>query len=91
MLGINMARWFITGIAALFLSTGTARAVEIPKQYRGDWCQTKWQTIIYKRGLKDCSGAELEIRRTYWNTIETTCTLTGMPKRRPARSRAQAA
>jgi hypothetical protein len=44
-------------------------AVEIPKQYRGDWCQTKWQTI-YQRGFKNCSGAELEIRRTYFNTVE---------------------
>ena len=63
----------------LFLATGTVRAVEIPKQYRGDWCQTKWQTI-YKRGLKDCSGAELEIRRTYWNTVESTCTLSAIRK-----------
>jgi hypothetical protein len=38
----------LIGIAALFLATVVAHAVEIPKQYRGEWCQTKWQTI-YKR------------------------------------------
>jgi hypothetical protein len=66
-------------IVVLFLVTGTAHAVEIPKQYRGDWCQTKWQTV-YKRGLKDCSGAELEIRRTYWNTVESTCNVLSVRK-----------
>jgi hypothetical protein len=74
-----MKKILITGIAALFLATGTAHAVEIPKQYRGDWCQTKWQTV-YKRGLKDCSGAELEIRRTYWNTVESTCNVLSVRK-----------
>jgi hypothetical protein len=30
-----MKKLLLTGIAALFLATGTAHAVEIPKQYRG--------------------------------------------------------
>src|SRR5262245_46280943 len=62
-------------IAALFLATGTAHAVEIPKQYRGAWCDTKWPTI-YKR----CSGADFEITRTYWTTVESTCTVLAIHK-----------
>jgi len=35
----------LTGVAALLLATGTAHTVEIPKQYRGAWCETEWRTI----------------------------------------------
>jgi hypothetical protein len=118
---------FLTGIAALFLATGTAHAaeiwtkeksegnwgepakgkpwkivcaerhlqdgevaetrleaaaykaclahVEIPKQYRGAWCETKWQTI-YKR----CPGADFEVKRTYWTTVESTCNVLSVRK-----------
>src|SRR5262245_1399315 len=75
----NVKRLRLLSVAALFLATGTGHAVEIPKQYRGDWCQSKWQTI-YQRGFKNCSGAELEIRRTHFNTVESTCTLSTIHK-----------
>jgi hypothetical protein len=51
------------------------RPVEIPKQYRGAWCETKWSTI-YKR----CSAADFEITRTYWTTVESTCTVLAIHK-----------
>jgi len=35
-----MKKLLLTGIAVLLLATGTAQAVEIPKQYRGAWCPT---------------------------------------------------
>jgi hypothetical protein len=70
-----MKKFLLTGIAALLLATGTAHAVEIPKQYRGAWCDTKWPTI-YKR----CSGADFEITRTYWTTVESTCTVLAIHK-----------
>jgi hypothetical protein len=65
----------LSGIAALFLATGTAHAVEIPKQYRGAWCETKWQTI-YKR----CPDADFEVKRTYWTTVESTCNVLSVRK-----------
>jgi hypothetical protein len=52
-----------------------AHAVEIPKQYRGAWCETKWQTI-YKR----CSDADFEVKRTYWTTVESTCNVLSVRK-----------
>jgi hypothetical protein len=70
-----MKKVFLTSIAALLLATGTAHAVEIPKQYRGAWCETKWRTI-YKR----CPSADFEIKRTYWTTVESTCTLSAIRK-----------
>ena len=56
-----MKKLFLTGIAALFLATGTAHAGEIPKQYRGEWCLTKWGTI-YRR----CTQGDLIIDRLGW-------------------------
>jgi hypothetical protein len=52
-----------------------AHAVEIPKQYRGAWCETKWQNI-YKR----CSDADFEVKRTYWTTVESTCNVLSVRK-----------
>jgi hypothetical protein len=76
-----MKKTLLTGIAALFLATGTAHAVEIPKQYRGVWCHTRWDTI-YER----CSDPDqgLEIKKTSWVTGELyggiTCTLSTIRK-----------
>jgi hypothetical protein len=38
------------------------KAPEVPKQYRGEWCKTNWQTI-YKR----CKSGELIIDSTDWH------------------------
>jgi hypothetical protein len=68
-------RAHVSLIAALFLATGAAHAVEIPKQYRGFWCPTQWQTV-YKR----CRVSDFEVTRTYWTTVESTCTLSAIRK-----------
>jgi hypothetical protein len=69
---------FIAGIAALFLATGTAHVVEIPKQYRGEWCATKWKTI-YKR----CRSADaFSVLRDAWGVDDESCTLTAIRKSR---------
>ena len=52
-------------------------AVEIPKQYRGAWCETRWQTI-YER----CSSADFKIKRTYWTTVESNCKVLSVRKSR---------
>jgi hypothetical protein len=70
-----MKTLLLTSVAALFLVTGTAHSVEIPKQYRGAWCETKWQTI-YKR----CPSADFEVERTFWTTVESTCTVLSVRK-----------
>jgi hypothetical protein len=75
MMTYQMKKLFLTGIVVLFLVTGTAHAVEIPKQYRGAWCETKWQTV-YKR----CSAADFEVARTYWTTVESTCNVLSVSK-----------
>jgi hypothetical protein len=67
-----MKRLFPIGIAALLLATGTAHAVDIPKQYHGGWCPTKWQTI-YKRCSED--EAEFGIESEGWGTGDSFCTL----------------
>jgi hypothetical protein len=70
-----MKKLLLAGVAVLFLATGAAHAVEIPKQYRGAWCETKWRTI-YKR----CPSADFEIKQTYWTTVESTCTVSAIRK-----------
>jgi hypothetical protein len=71
-----ITRALITGVAALLLATGTAHAAEIPKQYHGAWCQTKWKTI-YKR----CRSADfIEIGRTWWGIDDEGCTLSTIRK-----------
>jgi len=72
-----MKKLFLSGIAALsVLSASAACAVEIPKQYRGAWCQTKWKTI-YKR----CRSADfIEIGRTWWGVDDEGCTLSAIRK-----------
>jgi hypothetical protein len=57
------------------VTTRAAHAVEIPKQYRGAWCETEWQTI-YKR----CRSADFEVERTFWTTVESTCTVLSVRK-----------
>jgi hypothetical protein len=73
--GLPMKRLALIAIAALFLATGAAHAAEIPKQYHGAWCQTKWKAI-YKR----CPGADFEVTRTYWTTVESTCEVLSVRK-----------
>jgi hypothetical protein len=69
---------FIASVAALFLATGTAHVVEIPKQYRGEWCATKWKTI-YKR----CRSADaFSVLRDAWGVDDESCTLTAIRKSR---------
>jgi hypothetical protein len=72
----TMTRFFIAGIAVLLMATSAAHAAEIPKQYRGTWCYTEWQTI-YER----CSGKTgivfTEIKSTAWGSD---CTLTAISK-----------
>jgi hypothetical protein len=57
-----MKKLLLTGVAELFLATGAfmalrpAQAADIPQQYRGHWCETKWQTI-FRRCAK--SGDEM--------------------------------
>src|SRR5262249_44785227 len=58
----------LAGIAALLLAIGTAHAAEIPKQYHGEWCSTKWDTI-YKR----CAQGDLIIDRTGWGWEDNSC------------------
>ena len=65
----------ILGLAILMTSVVAAAAAEIPKQYRGAWCDTQWRTI-YKR----CSNADFEVERTYWTTVDETCTLSAIRK-----------
>jgi hypothetical protein len=65
----------LTGVAALLLATGTAHAVEIPKQYRGEWCLTQWQTI-YKR----CPSGEVIIDRTSWSSEDEACNCSAIRK-----------
>jgi len=37
----------LTIIAALmFMALRPAQAADIPQQYRGHWCDTKWETIL---------------------------------------------
>src|SRR5262245_60116229 len=50
------------------VALGAAHAAEIPKQYHGFWCPTKWNTIF-----KRCSAADFEITRTYWTGVDRTC------------------
>jgi hypothetical protein len=67
---------FTASIAALLLATGTAHAVEIPKQYRGEWCNTKWKTI-YKR----CRSANaFSVLRDAWGVDDEGCTLMAIHK-----------
>jgi hypothetical protein len=63
------------GMLALFLATEAAHAVEIPKQYRGEWCSTQWETI-YKR----CPSGEVIIDRTSWSVEDETCTYSAIRK-----------
>jgi hypothetical protein len=65
----------LAGVAALFLATGAVHAVEIPKQYRGEWCLTQWQTI-YKR----CPSGEVIIDRTSWSSEDEACTYSAIRK-----------
>jgi hypothetical protein len=67
----------LAGIAALFLATGAAHAVEIPKQYRGVWCGTKWETIHERCPPSDYA---IEINRTNWTREQSTCTLSAIHK-----------
>src|SRR5262245_27407362 len=68
MLGINMARWFIAGIAALFLATGAAHADTLPSKMLGNWCQvtTQEHRQTYARGA--CNG--INLRRDGYETGE---------------------
>jgi hypothetical protein len=70
-----MKTTLLAGVAVLFLATGTAHAAEIPKQYRGLWCQTKWNTI-----WKRCPDGELEIARRGWGMEDEDCALTAIRK-----------
>jgi hypothetical protein len=51
----TLARTTIAIALMLFGTIIGARAAEIPKQYRGEWCVTKWETI-YKRCSKDSAA-----------------------------------
>src|SRR5262249_25338235 len=51
---------------------------EIPKQYRGEWCATKWKTI-YKRCR---SGNAFSVLRDAWGVDDESCTLTAIRKSR---------
>jgi hypothetical protein len=68
-----MKKLLLTGIAALFLATGAARAAEIPKQYRGTWCYTEWRTI-YERCSDETGIVFTKIKSTTWEN----CTLTAI-------------
>jgi hypothetical protein len=50
----------------------------IPKQYRGEWCATKWKTI-YKRCR---SGNAFSVLRDAWGVDDESCTLTTIRKSR---------
>jgi hypothetical protein len=65
---MKIALTIVSSIAALFLATGAAHAVEIPKQYHGQWCATEWNTI-YKR----CPVGELIIDQTAWSSDDSDC------------------
>jgi hypothetical protein len=51
---------------------------EIPKQYHGEWCQTKWKTI-YKRCR---SGTAFSVLRDSWGVDDENCTLVEIRKSR---------
>jgi hypothetical protein len=58
------------------LTTRAARGAEIPKQYRGEWCQTKWQTIF-----KRCkTGDALTVLRQVWGVDDEGCELVSIRK-----------
>jgi len=45
------------------------RAADIPQQYRGHWCETKWRTI-YKR----CTAGDMIVERDGWGVEDEGCT-----------------
>ena len=44
-------------------------AADIPQQYRGHWCETKWRTI-YKR----CTAGDMIVERDGWGVEDEGCT-----------------
>src|SRR5262249_31985238 len=67
-----MKKLLLTSIATLFLATGTAHAIEIPKQYRGGWCSTK-QKDTYRRCILHDPELDLSIERTGWGGDDWYC------------------
>jgi len=68
-----MAALIVAGSFALVSSaTAGEREVEIPPQYRGAWCTTKW-TDIYRRCRESDRGVEFIIERHGWSSEDWAC------------------
>jgi hypothetical protein len=59
-------------VVGLALAIAEERRIETPSQYRGVWCETKWQTV-HRRCKESDSGWQLTIDRYTVMTEETTC------------------
>jgi hypothetical protein len=62
-------------VIAWLALTSAASAAEIPKQYRGSWCSTGWETI-----WKRCDDAEMLVNRDSWGGEDHGCTLVSVSK-----------
>src|SRR5947207_15520286 len=68
---VNMKKVLLTGVAALFLATGTAHADVVPKKFLGTWCgEPEVEGLVFhrKRQNENCDDGYI-IRRT---TIRST-------------------
>jgi hypothetical protein len=70
---------------ALLLAIQPASAIEIPKQYRGEWCMTKWSTI-YQR----CKRGDFIILLKGWSMEDNDCQLVSVQKSKYGGHRLQA-
>ena len=66
-----MKKTFLTGVAVLFLATGTAHADELPDKFIGEWCYADgdvWEGAIHDHGPcteKDKFGEEYTVQKDY--------------------------
>jgi len=69
-----MKKALLTGIAALFLATGTAYADVLPRSIRGDYCREYLNDqVLYKRGELCSSDAASFSRTHYENARDVDC------------------
>jgi len=77
-----MKKPFLTGIAVLFLATGTAHAgradeqIEMPRAFQGEWCSDGgtcpdgWMTVT-KSGFVGASGVRCDLKKALTRASET--------------------
>jgi len=71
-----MKQLFLTGIATLFLTAGTAHAsVQLPETMLGDWCFNEAKEAYYIIDpIKKCDDTVLVVKPDGYETIEAFCT-----------------